>query len=923
MDDEATRDVLRKPSVLSPPLPLHEQSQALPFTLTLQEEKSNPGQFQLVVNINANNGGNDSSGGNTGPSKKLYANLQALPGLGYDVSSLYRTQKSSPPTSPQQERHGWSDLDAIPSDFLKKVVPDWGVSLEKTNSVMSTQSNRLSDIKARIKKSGKGFVVRLLKGANPETNEVAEVRLAHHSSTNPPAYQELDSTPQAELDAVEASCMTPQIHITQDGRFNGPSGTGSIFEIGSSGETGIQRPQPAPPPVPSQAPTPTPTLAPHSAEPRWLERSSRDTEWSHRVGDEWLSDTETLTQDVRPFGDPWEDAEDDQTDAEPFSMASSNIPTRRGSVTSVMPTPTRGLSVVGPVRRVPRSEYAGAGSSNTKVSCQALNRSHAKKSVKRKSPRNLSFASSTDVALKKGEGSSINAQSNTANEQYHPHKPCDEPISKDSNTWHHQVRNTHEDERAGVARHLSLETVLQSRAGKKRLKLETKDVPRSHSGPISPLARRSRGSPSAVPKEDLSPFRESLRESSNKTPPLRPEIDEAQELRSALEKVLQQDEFTNDDVPVDDAVGDVPLPPGFEIRQTYSHSKRPLASFVGLACSAICSKLSEGLALLQAKYGSEPPVPSDHVRVRWTCSCGKQLYDDFVERRRGAARLLEAYLNRPQVHTPSSPSKSSTSSTLSSVFSSSSTASTLATPQSTSNSGSSSSWGQGDSSKYSPTRLRNNNPFSVRIGSYPEPQWLLTCANEGRYTPKIVHLDVNTARIRSDKDLAMALREHYSQVNRRWFRILKLRGLTTIDFVQFEVHRNRFADIRKCPDMPSPKSGYDFEPADLVPPVGSQYLLHLFKHPEDYDGELVTYLRAPKRRSRLEFGVGWGINLVEGFLAARVWMLVIGFFVLGSIVFAAVWVCKRNGDVQGAFAVSGWIITLAALAVGWAQACLE
>ena len=123
--------------------------------------------------------------------------------------------------------------------------------------------------------------------------------------------------------------------------------------------------------------------------------------------------------------------------------------------------------------------------------------------------------------------------------------------------------------------------------------------------------------------------------------------------------------------------------------------------------------------------------------------------------------------------------------------------------------------------------------------------------------------------------------------------------------------------------MPSPKSGYDFEPVDLVPPVGSQYLLHLFKHPEDYDGELVTYLRAPKRRSRLEFGVGWGINLVEGFLADRVWTLVIGFFVLGSIIFAAVWACKRNGDIQGAFAVSGWIITLAALVVGWIQACLE
>jgi hypothetical protein len=182
-----------------------------------------------------------------------------------------------------------------------------------------------------------------------------------------------------------------------------------------------------------------------------------------------------------------------------------------------------------------------------------------------------------------------------------------------------------------------------------------------------------------------------------------------------------------------------------------------------------------------------------------------------------------------------------------------------------------------------------------------------------------------TSRIRSDKDFALALREHYSQVNRRWFRWLRLRGLTTIDFVQFEIHRNRFADIRKCPDMPPSglKSGYDFEPVDLVPPVGSKYLLHLFKHPEDYDGELITYLRSPKRRERLEVGVGWGINLVEGFLADRVWTLVIGFFALGSLIFAIVWVSVRKDDVQGAFGVAAWMTTLAGLSVAWAQACLD
>lgn len=146
--------------------------------------------------------------------------------------------------------------------------------------------------------------------------------------------------------------------------------------------------------------------------------------------------------------------------------------------------------------------------------------------------------------------------------------------------------------------------------------------------------------------------------------------------------------------------------------------------------------------------------------------------------------MLEAFLNRPRTHTPSSPGRSSTSSTMSSVFSSSSTASTLATPQSTLGFGGPQSWGQGDASRYSPTMLRSNNPFSVRIGSYTEPQWLLTCANEGRYTPKIVHLDVNPARIKSDKDLALALRDHYGNLNRKLFRVFRLRALSTIDFVQ-------------------------------------------------------------------------------------------------------------------------------------------
>lgn len=184
------------------------------------------------------------------------------------------------------------------------------------------------------------------------------------------------------------------------------------------------------------------------------------------------------------------------------------------------------------------------------------------------------------------------------------------------------------------------------------------------------------------------------------------------------------------------------------------------------------------------------------------------------------------------------------------------------------------------------------------------------------------------------------MRKHYDQINDRWFNWARLRGLTTIDFVQFEVHRNRFADIRAAPSMPpkcqssavttpsNEKSDsistqpYTFEPVDLLPPVGPTYLLHLFKHPNDYDGELITYLRSPKRRERLEFGMGWGIHLVEGFLAKRVWTVLMGVVGLASVAFAITWTVKEH-DVQGAFGVAQWMLGLSALLVAGLQTWLE
>lgn len=99
--------------------------------------------------------------------------------------------------------------------------------------------------------------------------------------------------------------------------------------------------------------------------------------------------------------------------------------------------------------------------------------------------------------------------------------------------------------------------------------------------------------------------------------------------------------------------------------------------------------------------------------------------------------------------------------------------------------------------------------------------------------------------------------------------------------------------------------------------------MHLFKHPEDYDDEIITYQRTPKRRDRLEIGTGWGLELVEGFMAERVWGAFMSLLLIGSLVFAIVWACRKGDDMQGAFGVAGYIVGAGGLLVAWAQAVLD
>lgn len=586
MNQTSRKNPSSRQSSRQPTLPAQfAKTSTVPFNLTLQEDKSNPGHFQLVVNLDVDPTSLAGSPPQFTASKKLYANPQTPFGLGQDGIPLYQTQKSSPPTSPQYEQQGWSDLDAIHPHFLQKVVPDWEVGFQRKDSTASTQSRKLSEIKARIKKSGKGFVVRLWKGSNQDANEVAEVHLGAQNEEHS-SVPELDSLPQAELGNTEI----PQSHSNQqrDTIFEDPN----LFEIGTSGEQGLPNPR-------SQTPRPP------SAVPEWLRATAQETNNRNSIFEDSFSDAETLTHDVLPFG----------IDAEP-----SNAIARTASISSIVKTPTRGLSVVGPVKRINKGDRIKH--SRSRLIRNDLNRSDARKSFKRRSPR----ASASNIQADNVGFPTIQSQSQSQNPGKNEQSDSADSASDDS-TWPRPVRER-PSSRDQVVHRPSADELLHPPKQKTRLSLQT-NVPTSKSANPSPVARRRRPRAQKHSSTSSANLPDAPQPDAS---PVWSEVDASDELREALEIAFgttQNDvESTQSPVhqsiprieePVDEGIGGISMPSNIELRPAPTRTGNLTASFVGLAISALAEKALEALHALRLQYGSEPPVPANHVRVRWTC----------------------------------------------------------------------------------------------------------------------------------------------------------------------------------------------------------------------------------------------------------------------------------------------------------------
>lgn len=192
------------------------------------------------------------------------------------------------------------------------------------------------------------------------------------------------------------------------------------------------------------------------------------------------------------------------------------------------------------------------------------------------------------------------------------------------------------------------------------------------------------------------------------------------------------------------------------------------------------------------------------------------MFDDFLERRPGAARDLEDWLNKSATAGPVPDQGQRSAATTPTNCSST-----------TGNARSPRSWNVGaspdaSSKVYEPCPQRRAED-SISINCDPEPHWLLVCARAKDRPTSLTQLDLCCTS--SDKELFQELRLSYRSLKSKSTRLFSLKKVQSIRFVQvsnpsrsfkshtygsvanvnnqFELHIKDLVDIRKVPDMPS------------------------------------------------------------------------------------------------------------------------
>ncbi|PQE12412.1 transcription factor c2h2 protein [Rutstroemia sp. NJR-2017a BVV2] len=400
-------------------------------------------------------------------------------------------------------------------------------------------------------------------------------------------------------------------------------------------------------------------------------------------------------------------------------------------------------------------------------------------------------------------------------------------------------------------------------------------------------------------------------------------------------------------------------PPGQVPEVGLSEKVNVLISVIRIGRSFIAHQLRRILIYLPRR--GVAPVAEGKVRIEWYCKCGQRLYDDFTELKPGAAEELRESLNHqiqndwprwiPFFDNLHGIFASQDANTIRPTDSNRSHVEKISNIGSLTNSymaplllvssffrrilGSQSAKGLGPS-------LPTHQPVNTQLnatGSNPgnsssttiESLFLLLCYGEGRYSTRLLQLDLHSLDATSDQTIFRLLGQNYRQMRGRWISCISLRTLTSIKFVRFEMYRSSLVDVRQKDDVPPPghvEYRYLPTPPDLVPPIGENHMMHLFQHPDHADEETVCLDRFPKKlKERLQCkpgtptSIGWGLEFVEDWDWKFIWWIAFAVLGLGSLLMGVLWVVFKH-SVQDAFAIAAYMVAFVGVSVGALQSAL-
>lgn len=305
------------------------------------------------------------------------------------------------------------------------------------------------------------------------------------------------------------------------------------------------------------------------------------------------------------------------------------------------------------------------------------------------------------------------------------------------------------------------------------------------------------------------------------------------------------------------------------------------------------------------------------------------MYDDYEELKPGAAKRMEEYLRRSSYKKCAGSSRNLTQRISKAGSSLKSFITSISQQVQTVKSGEPQEIVSTELRYYSDARATRTPAHISR-----EVFYLLLCHNSGIGAEVLKLRQPDICDINNDHKLFSFLHEEYTTLRKRWWTWISLWTLQSIKFVKFELHENELVDIKKLDEVPPPTKDNEYRhgppnPPELIPPLGSNLLMHLFKHPELAGTRRHCLKKVPRKlRSRLavidedDDAIGWGLQFIEGWSKKRLMYMTALTFGVGSFV-VLVSVSMLGHNIQNAAAIGSFMLSFVTIGIATAQAALH